>query len=122
MNPQKRLLSFFLVTAVFLAPVLCLAQGLPNGVQKVTSAEGITEYTLNNGLHFLVFPDPSKPTITVNVTYLVGSRPDGAGEGGMAHLLEHMGGKGSTNHRNNRQERTEHGRRPNGSTTGERTK
>src|ERR1022692_985602 len=85
---QKRLLSFFLVTAVFLAPVLCPAQGLPNGVQKVTSAEGITEYSLNNGLHFLVFPDPSKPTITVNVTYLVGSRQEGSGEGGMAHLLE----------------------------------
>src|ERR1039458_6253326 len=84
MNPQKRLLSLFLVTAVFLAPVLCPAQGLPNGVQKVTSAEGITEYSLNNGLHFLVFPDPSKPTITVNVTYLVGSRQEGSREGGTA--------------------------------------
>src|ERR1022692_1100450 len=113
---QKRLLSFFLVTAVFLAPVLCPAQGLPNGVQKVTSAEGITEYSLNNGLHFLVFPDPSKPTITVNVTYLVGSRQEGSGEGGMAHLLEHMVFKGSTNHLNIMQELTEHGCRPNGST------
>jgi zinc protease len=121
MNPQKRLLSFFLVTAVFLAPVLCPAQGLPNGVQKVTSAEGITEYSLNNGLHFLVFPDPSKPTITVNVTYLVGSRQEGSGEGGMAHLLEHMVFKGSTNHLNIMQELTEHGCRPNGSTTFDRT-
>src|ERR1017187_4640896 len=121
MNPQKRLLSLFLVTAVFLAPVLCPAQGLPNGVQKVTSAEGITEYTLNNGLHFLVFPDPSKPTITVNVTYLVGSRQEGSGEGGMAHLLEHMVFKGSTNHLNIMQELTEHGCRPNGSTTFDRT-
>src|ERR1017187_10975243 len=117
MNPQKRLLSLFLVTAVFLAPVLCPAQGLPNGVQKVTSAEGITEYSLNNGLHFLVFPDPSKPTITVNVTYLVGSRQEGSGEGGMAHLLEHMVFKGSTNHLNIMQELTEHGCRPHGRTT-----
>jgi zinc protease len=120
MNP-KRLLIFSLLTAVFLAAALCPAQGLPNGVQKVTSVEGITEYSLNNGLHFLVFPDPSKPTITVNITYLVGSRQEGSGEGGMAHLLEHMVFKGSTNHLNIMQELTEHGCRPNGSTTWDRT-
>jgi zinc protease len=121
MNPQKRLLSFFLVTAVFLAPALCPAQDLPNGVKKVTSVEGITEYRLDNGLHFLVFPDPSKPTITVNVTYLVGSRHEGTGEGGMAHLLEHMVFKGSTNHLEIMQELTEHGCRPNGTTDFDRT-
>ena len=121
MNSQKRLLSFFLVTAVFLAPALCPAQGLPSGVQKVTSVEGITEYSLTNGLHFLVFPDPSKPTITVNITYLVGSRLEGSGEGGMAHLLEHMVFKGSTNHLHIMQELTEHGCRPNGTTSFDRT-
>jgi len=109
------------MAAVFLAPVLCPAQDLPNGVKKVTSVEGITEYSLNNGLHFLVFPDPSKPTITVNITYLVGSRHEGTGEGGMAHLLEHMVFKGSTNHLNIPQELTEHGSRPNGTTEYDRT-
>ena len=54
MSPKKRLLIFSLLTAVLLAPALCPAQGLPNGVQKVTSVEGITEYSLTNGLHFLV--------------------------------------------------------------------
>jgi len=38
----------------------------------------------------LLFPDNSKPKITVNVVYLVGSRNEGYGETGMAHLLEHM--------------------------------
>jgi zinc protease len=123
MNPKKRLHIFSLLTltAVLLLPALCPAQALPNGVQKVTSVEGITEYSLTNGLHFLVFPDPSKPTITVNITYLVGSRQEGSGEGGMAHLLEHMVFKGSTNHLNIMQELTEHGCRPNGSTTWDRT-
>jgi zinc protease len=121
MISQKRLYTFFLISAVFLAPALCPAQDLPNGVKKVTSVEGITEYSLDNGLHFLVFPDPSKPTITVNVTYLVGSRQEGSGEGGMAHLLEHMVFKGSTNHLNIMQELTEHGCRPNGSTDFDRT-
>ena len=118
---QKTLLSFVSAAALFLAPVLCPAQDLPSGVKKVTSVEGITEYSLDNGLHFLVFPDPSKPTITVNITYLVGSRQEGSGEGGMAHLLEHMVFKGSTNHLNIMQELTEHGCRPNGTTDFDRT-
>jgi zinc protease len=120
MKKQKRLLSFW-TAVVFLAPALCPAQDLPSGVKKVTSVEGITEYSLDNGLRFLVFPDPSKPTITVNVTYLVGSRHEGNGEGGMAHLLEHMVFKGSTKHLNIMQEVTEHGSQWNGTTSFDRT-
>ncbi len=53
--------------------------------------EGISEYTLKaNGLRVLLFPDASNPKVTVNITYLVGSRHEGYGETGMAHLLEHM--------------------------------
>jgi zinc protease len=64
----------------------------------VTSVEGITEYVLGNGLRVLLFPDSSKETVTVNLTYLVGSRMEGYGETGMAHLLEHMLFKGSPRH------------------------
>ncbi len=88
---------------------------------KVTSVEGITEYKLANGLHVLLFPDQSKPTITVNITYTVGSRLEGYGETGMAHLLEHMLFKGSTKHPNVPQELTAHGASPNGSTWYDRT-
>ena len=94
---------------------------LPAEITKVTSVEGITEYRLDNGLRLLVFPDPSKSTVTVNMTYLVGSRQEGSGEGGMAHLLEHMLFKGSTKHTNIMQELTEHGARPNGTTNYDRT-
>src|SRR5213082_850694 len=66
------------------------SQQLPQGVQKLTSVEGITEYALPNGMHVLLFPDESKPNVTVNMTYMVGSRHEGYGETGMAHLLEHM--------------------------------
>ena len=65
---------------------------------KVTSVEGITEYRLANGLRVLLFPDPTKPTVTVNITYLVGSRHEGYGETGMAHLLEHLMFKGTPTH------------------------
>jgi len=97
------------------------AAALPAGVSRVTSVEGITEYQLKNGLRVLLFPDQSKPTATVNMTYLVGSRHEGYGESGMAHLLEHMVFKGSTKHPNIPQELTEHGASPNGSTWYDRT-
>src|SRR5436309_4293450 len=113
------LLALVIHSAAWAAPAS--APVLPPGVQQVTSVEGITEYHLSNGLHVLLFPDPSKQTITVNVTYLVGSRNEGYGETGMAHLLEHMLFKGSTHHRNIPQELTEHGARPNGTTWFDRT-
>src|ERR1017187_4639614 len=91
------------LTAIFAATIFltaaALAQTLPPGVQKVTSVEGVTEYAFPNGLHVLLFPDNSKPKITVNVVYLVGSRNEGYGETGMAHLLEHMTFKSSTSGR-----------------------
>lgn len=68
---------------------------LPKGVTLGPSAEGITEYRLANGLKVLLFPDNSRPTVTVNVTYLVGSRHENYGETGMAHLLEHLLFKGT---------------------------
>jgi hypothetical protein len=37
-------------------------------------AQGITEYHLDNGLRILLFPDHSKPRVTVNLTVFVGSR------------------------------------------------
>jgi zinc protease len=42
----------------------------------------------------LLIPDGSQPKVTVNCTILVGSRHEGYGETGMAHLLEHMAFKG----------------------------
>jgi zinc protease len=108
--------------ALSLAAHPLLAQtALPAGITQVTSVEGITEYKLPNGLRVLLFPDQSKPTATVNITYLVGSRLEGYGESGMAHLLEHMVFKGSTRHPNIPQELTEHGASPNGTTWYDRT-
>lgn len=97
------------------------ATALPKGVERVTFVEGITEYRLPNGLRVLMFPDQSKQTITVNITYLVGSATENYGETGMAHLLEHMLFKGTPKHRNVPQELTEHGARPNGTTWSDRT-
>jgi zinc protease len=103
------------------SPARAQSPALPRGVERVTSVEGITEYRLPNGLRVLLFPDQSKQTITVNVTYFVGSRHENYGETGMAHLLEHLVFKGTPKHPNIPQELTEHGTRPNGSTWYDRT-
>ena len=74
-------------------PIVAAKSSAP--LQKITSVEGITEYRLPNGLKVLLFPDASKPTVTVNITYMVGSRHENYGESGMAHLLEHLVFKGT---------------------------
>lgn len=89
--------------------------------REVTSVEGISEYVLGNGLRVLLFPDPSKDTFTVNVTYLVGSRMEGYGETGMAHLLEHMLFKGSPRHPRIWEELEQRGAANNASTWYDRT-
>src|ERR1700678_469456 len=96
-----RLKKLIAISAILLSiAVAGLAQTLPPGVEKVTSIEGVTEYAFPNGLHVLLFPDNSKPKITVNVVYLVGSRSEAYGETGMAHLREHMTCKSAKSGRN----------------------
>src|SRR5437588_942112 len=91
---------FFLLLLVIpgllsLASGSARAQDKDTPFQKIVTIEGITEYRLgSNGVRFLLFPDPSSSTVTVNMTVLVGSRHEGYGETGMAHLLEHMLFKG----------------------------
>src|SRR6476660_4779691 len=96
---------FFPVLLLAMALVQSLqAQTLPAGVRKGPSMAGITEYTYPNGLRVLLLPDSGSNTITVNAVYLVGSRHEGYGESGMAHLLEHMLFIKSTKDRNIKKE------------------
>jgi zinc protease len=85
----------FLAACPFADAAAAQKNPLPKGVTLGASVEGITEYRLPNGLKVLLFPDSSRPTVTVNVTYLVGSRHENYGETGMAHLLEHLLFKGA---------------------------
>ncbi|MGE5713061.1 MAG: M16 family metallopeptidase [Betaproteobacteria bacterium] len=110
--------------ALWIVAAAALAQAappLPAGVTRGQTVEGITEYRLANGLRFILFPDPSKPTATVNITYLVGSRNENYGETGMAHLLEHLIFKGSKNHPKPDAEFSKRGFQNNGTTWLDRT-
>lgn len=116
----RSLLSALAVMSILVSS-LSIAQVLPKGVSKGAFVEGITEYRLPNGLKVLLFPDASKPTITVNVTYLVGSRHENYGETGMAHLLEHLLFKGSAKNASIVQEFSKRGMQFNGTTSRDRT-
>ncbi|GAC1323678.1 MAG: pitrilysin family protein [Collimonas sp.] len=97
------------------------AIALPAGVTQGPSAEGITEYQFANGFKVLLFPDASKPTVTVNMTYLVGSRFENYGETGMAHLLEHLMFKGTPTHPSIPKDFSQRGMSFNGTTNVDRT-
>ncbi len=112
---MKRIFGFaLLATSVF-------AQMLPTGVVAKVSMGGITEYDFPNGLKVLLYPDPASPKVTINVTYLVGSRHEGYGETGMAHLLEHMDFIETTNGRQIKNEIVSKGANWNGTTSYDRT-
>jgi zinc protease len=97
---------------------LMAAEGEP---ALIRSVEGISEFHLDNGMKVLLFPDKSSPKVTVNLTVFVGSRHEGYGEAGMAHLLEHMVFKGTPTHQNIPKSLQERGAEFNGTTWLDRT-
>ena len=117
--------SLVLASLLFLllaSPAMPAAElALPRGVEAGACVEGICEYRLANGLQVLLFPDPSKPTVTVNVTYRVGSVHENHGETGMAHLLEHLVFKGTPSHPDIPGEMKKRGISYNGTTSLDRT-
>jgi zinc protease len=124
MNRAIRAVSHLVACWLIAFPALLFAAqqaALPPGVEKVTAAEGITEYRLPNGLRVLLFPDNSKPTVTVNVTYLVGSRHENYGETGMAHLLKHLAFKGTPRNPKMAEQFNAHGAKWNANTSFDRT-
>jgi zinc protease len=107
--------------AVLLASTCSMIAAETAAPKKVTTVEGITEYQLDNGLRVLLYPDSSRPTVTINMVVLVGSRHEGYGETGMAHLLEHMLFKGTLDHPSIPKVLTEHGAQFNATTSDDRT-
>ena len=117
---RNKLFTLF-IAIILTASSMTVVAKLPRGVEEITSIEGITEYRLKNGLQVLLFPDPSQQTMTVNITYRVGSKHENYGETGMAHLLEHLVFKGTPKHKDIPKELTDHGAEPNGTTWTDRT-
>jgi len=56
---------------------------------------GLQKARLGNGLRVVMALEPESPTVSVCMTYDVGSRNEGPGQSGFAHLFEHMMFQGS---------------------------
>jgi len=78
----------FLFTALLAEPSLT-AQSLKDFEKKVT------EFTLANGLHFLIIERHEAPVVSFHTYVNVGSVDDPSGETGIAHMFEHMAFKGT---------------------------
>ena len=59
-------------------------------------AERVSEFTLENGLHFIVIERPVAPVATFVTFVNVGGADEPVNNTGVAHIFEHMAFKGST--------------------------
>ena len=60
-------------------------------------ASRLVQERLDNGLRVVLLPDRSRPLVSVNIWYHVGSKNESPGHTGFAHLFEHMLFQGSQN-------------------------
>ena len=74
---------------VLLSQTPLLAQSLAEFEKKVT------EFTLANGLHFIVVERHGAPVVSFQTFVNAGSVDDPKGETGIAHMMEHMAFKGT---------------------------
>jgi predicted Zn-dependent peptidase len=85
---MRRILSGVLIW--LLTPCLLAAQNLQEFEKKVT------EFTLPNGLHFIVLERHEAPVVSLHTFVNAGSVDDPGGKTGLAHMFEHMAFKGTT--------------------------
>ena len=74
---------------LLLCPLLLAAQSLKDFEKRVT------EFTLGNGLHFIIFERHEAPVVSFHSYVNAGSVDDPGGETGIAHMFEHMAFKGT---------------------------
>ena len=84
-------------------------------------AAGLSSYRLDNGFKIILIPFPSANNTRVELLVRSGSKFEGYGETGMAHLLEHMLFKGAGQRKNIKDDLTKLGASYNGTTTADRT-
>ncbi len=61
-------------------------------------AEGVTSFTLDNGMDVVVIEDHRAPVVVHMVWYRVGAADEKPGKSGIAHFLEHLMFKGTDAH------------------------
>src|ERR1700752_3831452 len=85
-----------LTAHVLIVASVVLSFQLDTKAQKMPHLN-FTDRTLANGLRVLAAPDPSSPTVAIQVWYHVGSKDDPQKRSGFAHLFEHIMFKSTKN-------------------------
>ncbi len=78
-----------ILLAAFMLPSVLFSQNLE------AFEENVTEFTLDNGLHFIIVERPVAPVASFVTFVDVGGVDEPAGHTGIAHIFEHMVFKGS---------------------------
>lgn len=75
---------------------LFLFAGLPVCAQELKELQKkVSEFTLSNGMHFVVLERHESPVVSFHTLVNAGSSNDPAAESGLAHMFEHMAYKGT---------------------------
>ncbi|MBS1115962.1 MAG: zinc-dependent peptidase, family [candidate division NC10 bacterium] len=89
---MKRILVFFMISAaLFLVRYAAASTVLAENFRLP-----VTEHTLKNGMRLLIVERRESPTFSAYIRFNVGSVNEAPGQTGLAHLLEHMMFKGTT--------------------------
>lgn len=91
------------------------------GAKLEAQTAGISAYRLPNGFKIILAPYPSAATARIELLVKTGSKLEGYGETGMAHLLEHMLFKSAGKRASIKSDLTALGASWNGTTTADRT-
>ncbi len=119
---MKKVLSLMLLCTLMVCQVQSVyAQSAKKAPTFVTKVENVSEYRMDNGMQVLLIPDATQNNVLVNIVYKVGSRHEGYGETGMAHLLEHMLFKGTHRIKEIKKAIADKGAQANGTTWYDRT-
>lgn len=86
---EKVTLPHKLAFLLLLAPALSSAQDLKEFEKRVT------EFTLGNGMHFIVLERHEAPVVSFHTYVNAGAVDDPEGKTGLAHMFEHMAFKGT---------------------------
>lgn len=116
-----RRLFLFLPLAGFVGQLMAATHDpVPRTYNHVENG-GVSSYTLANGFKVILAPYSSSGKTKVSLVVRVGSKMEGYGESGMAHLLEHMIYMGAGQRKSVKDELTKLNAAWNGTTSADRT-
>ena len=87
--------AFLIVGVTAVTPAAALETSAKAADIKI--APNLESFTLENGLQVVVIPDRRAPVATHMIWYKVGAADEPDGQSGVAHFLEHLMFKGTTN-------------------------